>query len=328
MMATPRSRFIAHDATCEDDVLARIVFGAASGGPCIESGVPTLRLAMCDDSHDGFAEIWTGNGPIRSGRFNDLVFAHDDAFLFCAGFIASSGRYTEATRQAYGDAFALVGERDFPKIFRMWNFIPHINGANREGLEVYRDFCRGRAIAFEQDYTGASGMPAATGIGTSGDGVGFYFLACRANSPRHIENSRQTPAYEYPQRYGPKSPSFARGTLLDDTLYVSGTASILGHETVHEGDLDKQWHVAIGNIAHLIGIENLEAQNVSGGYTLRDLDQIKVYYRHAADLPRVMKLAQTAFHADANIRYVKADICRADLLVEIEGIASYRRRSD
>ena len=153
-------------------------------------------------------------------------------------------------------------------------------------------------------------------------------LGCRANSPRHIENSRQTPAYEYPQRYGPKSPSFARGTLLDDTLYVSGTASILGHETVHEGDLDKQWHVAIGNIAHLIGIENLEAQDVSGGYTLRDLDQIKVYYRHAADLPRVMKLAQTAFHADANIRYVKADICRADLLVEIEGIASYRRRSD
>ncbi|WP_327344777.1 chorismate transformation enzyme, FkbO/Hyg5 family [Caballeronia glebae] len=114
---------------------------------------------MYDDARDGFAEIWTCAGPIRSGRFNDLVFAHDDEFLFCAGFIPSSGQYTEATRKAYGDAFALVGELNFPKIFRMWNFIPHINGANREGLEVYRDFCRGRAIAFERDYADASGMP-------------------------------------------------------------------------------------------------------------------------------------------------------------------------
>ncbi|WP_321801612.1 FkbO/Hyg5 family chorismatase [Caballeronia sp. J97] len=328
MSATIESRFIAHDATCDGDTLARIVFGATSGRPCIEHGVPTLRLAMCDDARDGFAEIWTSAGPARNGCFNDLVYAHDDEYLFCAGFIPSSDRYTDATRKAYGDAFALVRELNFPKVFRMWNFIPHINGANQEGLEVYRDFCRGRAIAFEQDYAHASGMPAATGIGTWGEGVGFYFLACRASSPRHIENSRQTPAYEYPQRYGPKSPSFARGTLLHETLFVSGTASILGHETVHEGDLDAQWRVAIGNIAHLIGAGNLDAQGAIGGYAPRDFDQIKVYYRHAADLPRVTELAHAAFHPDANVRFLKADICRADLLVEIEGIASHRRRSD
>lgn len=328
MTATIESRFIAIDAPCGEDLLARIVFSDASGAPCIENGVPTLRLGMCDDARDGFAEIWTSAGPIRSGSFNDLVFAHDDEFLFCAGFIPVSDRYTEATRQTYGHAFALVGELAFPKIFRMWNFIPHINGANQEGLEVYRDFCRGRAVAFEQDYAHASGMPAATGIGTWGDGVGFYFLACRESPMRHIENSRQTPAYEYPQRYGPKSPSFARGTQLRDTLFVSGTASILGHETVHEGDLDKQWSVATGNIAHLIGAENLQAQGSRGGYTLRELDQIKVYYRHAADLPRVMKLAQATFHPDASVRYLKVDICRSDLLVEIEGIASHRHRSD
>lgn len=328
MIAAIASRFIRHGAACDDDVLARIVYGATSGAPRIENGVPILRLAMCDDARDAFDEIWTSAGPIHSGSFNDLVFAHNDEFLFCAGFIPSSDRYTEATRKAYGDAFALVRELDFPTIFRMWNFIPHINGANQEGLEVYRDFCRGRAIAFERDYADASGMPAATGIGTWGEGVGFYFLACRESSPRHIENARQTPAYEYPQRYGPKSPSFARGTLLRDDLYVSGTASILGHETVHEGDVDKQWSVAIGNIAHLIGADNLEAQGVRGAYALSDLDQIKVYYRHAADLPRVMRLAQHAFHPDASIRYLKVDICRADLLVEIEGIASLRRRSD
>lgn len=325
---TIESRFAGPDAACGDGTLARIVFGAASGRPRIENGVPTLHLKMCDDARDGFAEIWRSAGPARSGTFNHLVFAHDGEFLFCAGFIPHSGRYTEATREAYADAFALVRTLGFPKIFRMWNFIPHINGENAEGLEVYRDFCRGRALAFEQDHAAAASMPAATGIGTWGDGVGFYFLACRESTVRHIENSRQTPAYEYPQRYGPKSPSFARGTQLHDTLFVSGTASIIGHETMHEGDLARQWDVATANIAHLIGAENLAAQDLNGGYTLRDLDRIKVYYRHAADLPAVTTLAQAAFHPDASIRYLKVDICRADLLVEIEGIASYRHRSD
>jgi chorismate lyase / 3-hydroxybenzoate synthase len=313
------SRFADIDETCERNVLARIVFGDTSGPPCIDDGVPTLRLRMADDARDGFAEIWRSAGPVRSGGVDGLVYAHDDEFLFCAGFIPSSGRYTEATRKAYGDAFALVRDLRFPKIFRMWNFIPHINGENREGLEVYRDFCRGRAVAFEEDYAAASGMPSATGIGTWGEGVGFYFLACRESAIRHVENSRQTPAYEYPQRYGPKAPSFARGTQLGGTLFVSGTASILGHETVHAGDLRKQWDVAVANIAHLIGTQ---------GYTLSDLDQIKVYHRHSTDLPIVTELAKTTFHRDANIRFLKVDICRDDLLVEIEGIASRTHRSD
>jgi FkbO/Hyg5 family chorismatase len=308
--------------------LGRIVFGVTSGAPRIENGVPTLHLKMCGHARDSFAEVWRASGETRCGTVNDLVFAHDDAYLFCAGFIPASGRYTEAARKTYADAFALVRELDFPKIFRMWNFIPDINGENPEGMEVYRDFCRGRAIAFEEDYASSAGMPSATGIGTWGEGVGFYFLACRDRSVTHIENSRQTPAYRYPERYGPKSPSFARATDMLDTLYVSGTASIVGHETVHEGDLAKQWAVAVGNIAHLASAENLEAQGVPDGYTLDDLDQIKVYYRREADLPSVTKLARAAFHPQADIRYLKVDICRADLLVEIEGIAKHRRNSD
>ena len=327
-IGTEEDRAPAHGKHEKHGVLARIVFGVTSGAPCIENGVPTLRLKMCEDARDSFAEQWTTKGPVRSASTGNLVFAHDDEFLFCAGFIPASLRYTEATREVYADAFALVAKLDFPKIFRMWNFIPHINGENHEGLEVYRDFCRGRAIAFEEDYAGASGMPAATGIGTWGEGVGFYFLACRESAVKHIENSRQTPAYRYPRRYGPKPPSFARATHMHDTLFVSGTASIVGHETLHAGELDRQWQVATENIAHLISAGNLAGQGAAAGYMLRDLDQIKVYYRHAADLRSVMKLARATFHPDASIRYLKVDICRADLLVEIEGIATRRHRSD
>lgn len=322
------SRFVGVGQDEGSGILGRIVFGVTSAAPRIENGAPTLHLKMTDEARDSFAEVWSVSGETRSGTVNDLVFAHNDAYLFCAGFIPASDHYTEAARKTYADAFALVRELSFPKIFRMWNFIPHINGENPHGLEVYRDFCRGRAVAFEEDYASTAGMPAATGIGTWGEGVGFYFLARREGVVRHIENARQTPAYRYPQRYGPKPPSFARATHMRNTLYVSGTASIIGHETVHEGDLGKQWEVATGNIAHLVSAENLAAQGVTDGYTLHDLDRIKVYYRREADLPSVMKLSRAAFHPDADIRFLKVDICRADLLVEIEGIATHRHGSD
>jgi chorismate lyase / 3-hydroxybenzoate synthase len=296
--------------TAADNVLGRIIFGAQSGHPSVDDGVPTLRLRMSGDS---FIEQWTGAGKREHGSFNGLVYAHDDDYLFCAGFIPASGHYTQATQRTYADAFALIERLGFQKLFRMWNFIPDINASNAEGLEVYRDFCRGRAMAFEQ--AGAVSMPAATGIGTTGEGVGFCFLACRERSVQHVENARQVPAYDYPAQYGPKSPSFARATQVSgqrETLYVSGTASIIGHETVHAGDLPKQWDVAIGNVSHLLD---------KRGFTLASLDQIKVYYRHADDLPRVMELARATFDAKASVRYLNVDICRSDLLVELEGIA-------
>jgi chorismate lyase / 3-hydroxybenzoate synthase len=318
------SRFVARE-DAHDDVptLGRIIFGTTSGRPSIENGVPTLRMQMSER----FIECWETSGLIHTGSFHDLVYAHNDEFLFCAGFIPASDHYTDATRTAYSHAFALLRELNFPKLFRMWNFIPQINGANHEGLEVYRDFCRGRALAFEHDDATRFGMPAATGIGTWGDGVAFYFLACRESEIGHIENTRQTPAYDYPRRYGPKSPSFARATVLrgtNHTMFVSGTASILGHETVHIGNLDAQFEVTLSNIAHLISRENLRAQSEKGGFTLADLDQIKVYYRHADDLPRVMQLSREAFDEHTSIRYLNVDICRDDLLVEIEGIAGAR----
>ncbi|MDR5759545.1 FkbO/Hyg5 family chorismatase [Caballeronia sp. LZ035] len=318
------ARFVDSGAAEGSGVLGRVVFGAASAAPCLEDGVPTLCLHMVDDTRDSFAEIWRTSGETRCGMENGLVYGHDDAVLFCAGFIPAGEGYTDAAQRAYADAFALVRTLDFPTIFRMWNYIPDINGENPDGLEVYRDFCRGRALAFEAADAGQAGMPAATGIGTWGEGVGFYFLACRDDDAKHIENSRQMPAYCYPERYGPKPPSFARATYRHGALYVSGTASIVGHETLHAGDLLKQWDVATDNVAHLVSAGNLAAHGVTDGYTLQDLDQIKVYYRRADDLPQVMQLARDTFHPRAEVRFLKVDICRTDLLVEIEGIARHR----
>jgi chorismatase len=171
------------------------------------------------------------------------------------------GGYAKATRDAYLAALDLLASSGFGGgMFRMWNFIGGINEDNCEGLEIYRDFCRGRAEAFEERALDTQ-VPAATGVGSLGDGIAFYLLACRPGRNTGVENPLQTPAYHYPSRYGPKSPRFARATHLRSAgphhpkgwIYVSGTAAILGHKSVHVGDVEAQCRVTLDNIARLIG---------------------------------------------------------------------------
>jgi hypothetical protein len=56
--------------------------------------------------------------------------------------------------------------RSAHSILRMRYFTAQIDGETSDGLDIYRDLCRGRAVAFEEDCAGAAGMPSASGIGT------------------------------------------------------------------------------------------------------------------------------------------------------------------
>ncbi len=326
-----------HDADGASDVssdtLASITFGEHSDAPGLRNGVPHLPLRMVDDPGSAFSESWITDGPINSGEVDGLVYAHDHHRLFCAGRIAPSGNYTNETRAKYSTAFELIDSLGFPHLFRMWNYIGDINGDNAEGLETYRDFCRGRSEAFT---TFNKAIPAATGVGARASGISFYFLSTGDATTTHIENPRQVPAYRYPARYGPKSPTFARATHVasssetDDfgTLFVAGTASILGHETVHAGNLDRQCDVALANVAYLVGEHNLSKYCPGLSYRLPDMEMIKVYVRHREHLSHIRNRCEAVFGSDTDIRYLNVDICRKDLLVEIEGIFHHRRSAD
>ncbi|MDH6128161.1 FkbO/Hyg5 family chorismatase [Kitasatospora sp. GP82] len=308
-------------------VLGAMTFGTRSFAALHPDGHPELGIRTASPGFDTVQEVWTTDSRPEHGTDHGLAFAHDGEYLYCIGHIPEFGVYQHHSRSAYESAFRLIDELGYPHIFRMWNFVGAINGNNAEGVEIYRDFVAGRAEAFASYGDGTGRMPAATGIGMHGTGIGFAFLACRSGAVRHIENHRQTPAYHYPQEYGPKPPSFARATRLlpgsaEDrgTLFVSGTASILGHETVHAGDVDQQCKVTLENIAELIGSANLSRSGLDHGYELTDLDSLKVYVRHPEHLPIVRAKCAEAFSARAGIAYLHADVCRSDLLVEIEGI--------
>ena len=181
----------------------------------------------------------------------------------------------------------------------------------------------GRQQAFTKAGRSAfDGAPAACALGTAAGPLRVYFLA-GTKPPFAIENPRQVSAYRYPDRYGPRSPTFSRAALIDagdgrQALFISGTASIIGHETVHVGDVRRQTEESLVNIGAVLGAA---AAGAGGPIDVQGLT-CTVYLRHAADLPVVREVFERHVGADSRAArdavYLRADICRADLLVEIE----------
>ncbi len=143
------------------------------------------------------------------------------------------------------------------------------------------------------------------------------------DAPTAIENPRQVSAYKYPQQYGPQPPTFSRAALYRSAiefalLTVSGTASIVGHETLHLGDVAAQVDESLRNVQAVV-----EAANHAAGESLFTVDglKMKAYVRNAADAEAVRRQLQLRLPATP-VPLVRADICRADLLFEIEAAGS------
>jgi enamine deaminase RidA (YjgF/YER057c/UK114 family) len=121
------------------------------------------------------------------------------------------------------------------------------------------------------------------------------------------------------------SPAFSRATLLrqaaSQTLFVSGTASIVGHRSLHIGDTVAQTRETLTNIEALIDEAN---RLVDGAHFDFDALAYKVYVRRPSDLPVIQAQLALRLTSEAQIIYLRADICRQDLLVEIEATGTYR----
>ncbi len=140
-----------------------------------------------------------------------------------------------------------------------------------------------------------------------------------------LENPRQTAAFDYAAAYSPESPKFSRAMALScgryATIFVSGTASITNSETQHCGDVVGQTHETLDNIQALIAEENLAAHGLPGhGTTLDGLAGVRVYIKHQEDYEKTRAVCEERLGELPTI-YAVADVCRPDLLVEIEGIA-------
>ena len=304
-----------------------------AGGAAAPAGTPlVVRTPLPQLAGEAAAELWHARGPVSTGICGPLRWVVTDGLL--AGALelpAADGTALEAaTCRAYRELLALCTERGHPHLLRLWNVVPAINRLDA-GLERYRRFCRGRAEAFERHHGPLfqSHLCASSAVGSRGDTLVVWFLAS-AHRGVARENPRQVSAYSYPPCYGPRSPSFARATrcppAAGDWLLLSGTASIVGHRSVHAGDVERQLEETLDNLEHLLLPWGAKPMGREGGrcaapHERARVHAIKVYIRHPEHLVAVRAGVEARLGADLPVVYMQADICREELLLEIEGLA-------
>ncbi len=285
-------RFTNSVATCESVIDTRVQLLGHSLGEfeawTVDGGlVETGQDERCDWRRSSHLQMSTVSAPLSQGDDFDAV-AYD----------------------VYQTLLRCIDKSPHKELVRFWNYIPNINHGAGDS-ENYKRFCSGRLRAFNEYGLGDLQFPAASAVGHYGEGITVYALtATRAG--QHHANPRQVDAFKYPRQYGPSSPSFARATTLNVAnqrlCFISGTASILGHSSVHRGDLRLQLYTTNDNILYLLKETSFKRS---------DIRTLRVYLRNIDDYADCKKVVEELF-PNTTVIYTHADICRADLLVEIE----------
>lgn len=332
----------ADEAACQE--IIRATFGPVSPVTTFVVQPPCCGAALG-------LELWALGGPeVRIERFGPGVMAVEVAgirWVYCGGLRGAPG-----LDGPFGESMGVFGQlreqlalagADCGQLVRTWIYINQIT-AGPEGRQRYQELNRARTEFYQGIQFGAETRapgfngplyPASTGIGTQGRHVTLSAMTLASARPDvfivPLENPRQTAAYHYHAAYSPQTPKFSRAMAVVQghflTLLVSGTASIVDAQTVHPGDPVAQTIQSLDNIEQLIAPENLARHGLPGaGATLRDVAKLRVYVKHAADHESCRSVVESRLPGVPCI-YLQADICRPDLLVEIEAVAFSPLRS-
>ncbi len=261
-------------------------------------------------------------------------------FASCTGEKYSNGTVLEQSQEAFSqvqNVLSTEGMR-FSDIIRQWNYIEQItenvirNNSTSQHYQLFNDV---RSKFYNQDGF-SNGFPAATGIGTDFGGISIDIIAaelgpdCRSVA---IKSPVQQDAYKYTQEvlaenscmsdFCRTSPKFERARVLVTPeckwVFISGTAAIKGQVSIPFKSAEVQTEMTIQNILSLTSPENLMKHGVGTGQKAR-LTHLRIYVKYPKDLKQVQETCRKYFpHLPAI--YLIADICRPELLVEIEGLA-------
>ncbi len=225
----------------------------------------------------------------------------------------------------------LLNHENFPigSIVRQWNYIENITLLDN-GRQHYQDFNDSRSHFYDKAEW-VYGYPAATGIGTQQGGIMVEIIAVCDNIliNKALDNPLQVPAHRYSQEVllghpdpflkNRATPKFERarivGSFDNQTVFISGTAAIRGEKSWFTDDVIEQARITMENIDYLISPENYPLSYKSMIYKL-----LRVYVKNIDQMDAVQNY-MTFNYPDINTIYICADVCRQELLLEIEGIA-------
>lgn len=313
----PRPYRVATQPIAGWDLLARVRFGTSPE----RQGDPRQIAVALPVLHGPADEYWLSPTPVRHGWQDGIGYAENAEVLFGHLWLPEADLMRDGLDRAVFHAYARINhflhESGFRHWLRLWNFLERITDGEGDA-ERYRIFNIGRAKALALKSEFSTSLPAATAIGTAQGGLVLYFLGSRSVASSPIENPRQVPAYHYPRQYGVQPPSFSRAGSVawqdGSDLLISGTASVVGHETRHVGDLPAQLDETFRNLDALAAA----AQGAGGLFVTH---HAKLYLQRPETLPLLLPRLQARW-PELAFTCLHGEVCRRDLHLEIEAIAA------
>ncbi len=305
--------------------------------------VPVTLIPQYLLPNGGFSlDIYTleGGAEIHIGEREGVCYGHienqAESLLFVEGIPSSD--FAESVRRQSDEVFGkldnLLTEFGFSvdDIVRQWNYIGNIV-SYRNGKQNYQEFNDARSVYYGKGAWG-NGYPAATGIGVSSEGIivgGIALKKAGASSVGiyPIDNPLQIAAHVYSKQVlidedhnaMKSTPKFERAKLIETErgacCFVSGTAAIRGEQSMEASSARSQTIMTIENIEHLVSKDNLLKYGCKP-YDLRYV-QLQVFIKNPEDYEQVREVVEERF-PQMPVVYTIADVCRCELLVEIEGI--------
>jgi len=294
-------------------------------------------------------ELHLLNDPVvalERASYGDSVYvrAHSSGKLqgiFISGIQCD---YTAGVEAAYEKVYSIMDEilssegLNFSNVVRQWNYIERIlqevkvEGLTRQHYQIFNDI---RSKYYGRAEFNA-GYPAATGIGCIAGGVTLSFYAI-PDSPGTViipvDNPQQEPAFCYPDQVlvgeasvsfkSKTTPKFVRAkhieTVSGHITFISGTAAIRKEKTVAPDCVKTQLQVTLENIETLISLDNLKK---SGVVELRQerIAYYRAYLKDNSNMEEIVHKCEELLPGIPNL-FLISDICRKDLLIEIEAYA-------
>ena len=283
------------------------------GDPCDGQGWAGVHL---------YAVAGPGCSPIHhDNQLCGVAFEHRDTRHVYLGGVSGLGpaaaRPQEAEAMfARADTVLRATGCEYADVVRTWIYLADI-------VDWYAEFNSVRSAFHSEccpiDETGSHWPPASTGIEARVPGSAPCLLdllaLCGASRSgiaiEALRNPRQSEAYSY-------GSAFSRGMAISfdgvEVVYVSGTAAIDERgESVCRGDLAGQVGRTLDNVASLLGTRHM---------TLDDIVSSTIFVKHGQDAKLVRELIGDQGALGANGVWVAADVCRPELLFEVDGIAA------
>ena len=240
----------------------------------------------------------------------------------------SPAQLGESIYSVYMQIADLLSAAPASRPVRFWNHICHIHEAQGPAMDRYMAFNGGRFRAFSQWYGDQSNfdrcVATGTGVGCLGEDIFIHALAADHDGIA-IANPRQVQPFRYSSRFGPRPPCFARATLLPTSskqymLMIGGTASIRGEESMFVGDLPRQLNETFENLRVLV---THAGEQVGRSANLTNITDLRIYLSQPSTAAQIESASRAAMPTATQVQLLSADLCRQELMVEIEGRATF-----